>query len=300
MNMSLVSLCCVALLPASDTAGQGRGYPRGDLLMEPSELAQVVQTNRLIVLDVRSQDDYDRGHITGAWRVDHDQWKKAFGDGQDAAGWSRRIGALGIGRESRVVVYDDKQMKDAARIWWILRYWGVEDVRLLNGGWPGWQSAGLPTTREVPAAGKAGSFAAKPRSERLVTMKEILSLLPGKRLEIVDARSGDEHCGIEKRDSKRGGAIPGAKHLEWKDLIVPETSRFRNAQELRPLFAEAGIDLGRPVASHCQSGGRAAVMAFGLELMGSKDVRNYYNGWSEWGNSDKTPIVVPKATAKAR
>jgi thiosulfate/3-mercaptopyruvate sulfurtransferase len=110
----------------------------------------------------------------------------------------------------------------------------------------------------------------------------------------VDARSEDEFCGINKRDNKRGGAIPGAKHLEWSDLIDQETNRFKSPAELKRLFEQAGIDLTRPTASHCNGGGRAAVMAFGLELMGANEVRNYYRGWGEWGNAQDTPIIVPE------
>ena len=110
----------------------------------------------------------------------------------------------------------------------------------------------------------------------------------------MDARSEDEFCGVNKRDNQRGGAIPGAKHLEWSDLIEQKTHRFKSAEELNRLLDQAGIDLAQPTASHCNGGGRAAVMAFGLELMGADEVRNYYRGWGEWGNSQDTPIVVPK------
>ena len=94
--------------------------------------------------------------------------------------------------------------------------------------------------------------------------------------------------------NRRGGAVPGAKHLEWSDLIDKDTQRFKPAAELRNLFRDAKITLDRPTATYCQSGGRAAVMAFGLELMGAKDVSNYYRSWAEWGNADDTPAVLPK------
>ena len=100
---------------------------------------------------------------------------------------------------------------------------------------------------------------------------------------------------MEKRDNKRGGAIPGAKHLEWSDLIDEETQRFKRPEELRRLFDQAGIDLTRPTVSHCNGGGRASVMAFGLELMGAQDVRNYYRGWGEWGNTPGVPVEIPVA-----
>ena len=89
-------------------------------------------------------------------------------------------------------------------------------------------------------------------------------------------------------------AIPGAVHLEWRELIDPSTHRFKSPDELGKLFKEKNIDLQKPIVTHCQSGGRAAVMAFALELMGAKDVSNYYKSWAEWGNADNTPIVKPK------
>ncbi len=268
-------------------------YAHPELLLEPAELANLEVAEQFVILDARPQEQYDQAHVPGARRVDHDAWKKAFGEGQDIEGWSQRIGELGIGPDSKVVVYDDKGMKDAARIWWILRYWGIENARLLNGGWRGWQSAELPTTTATPPPSRV-EFKATPRPDRLATKQQILDLLPEDKLQIVDARSEDEFCGIDTRRNKKGGAIPGARHLEWSDLIDQETQRFRDPVQLRRLFDQAGIDLTRPTASHCNGGGRAAVMAFGLELMGAQEVRNYYRGWSEWGNAEDTPVVRPE------
>jgi thiosulfate/3-mercaptopyruvate sulfurtransferase len=269
-------------------------YPRPELLIEPSELAKAATAGRVVVLDARPQAEYAREHVPGARWVDHAAWAKAFGPGRDIEGWSELIGELGIARDSTVVAYDDNATKDAARIWWILRYWGVADVRLLHGGWKAWRAEGLPTSSEKSAPPQRVEFKAQPISQRLATKDQILNLLSGNKLQIIDARSEGEFCGTEGLQNKRAGAIPGAKHLEWSDLIDPQTDRFKPAGELRQLFREAGVDLNQSTASHCQSGGRASVMAFGLELMGAKDVRNYYPGWSEWGNADDTPIEPGK------
>jgi len=275
------------------SAGGERSYPRADLLVEPAELAKPDVAKQFVILDVRKEEEYLREHLPRALRVDHDAWKAAFGDGADADSWSARIGELGISDSSKVVLYDDNATKDAARIWWILKYWGVEDARLLNGGWKTWKAKGYATTDEVVGASSA-EFKAVPRTGRLTTKTQLLSLLKRDGIQIVDTRSGDEFCGIEKRDNKRGGAIPGAKHLEWKDVIDQETHRFKSSGELRRKFKNAGIDLDQPAATHCQSGGRASVMAFAMELMGANDIRNYYRGWSEWGNAADTPVAAPK------
>jgi thiosulfate/3-mercaptopyruvate sulfurtransferase len=265
-------------------------YPRPDLLIEPAELANPDVAKQFVVLDARERAKYAAGHVPAARWVDHAGWAKAFGHGGDAAGWGKRIGGLGVGRGTTVVVYDDNHAKDAARIWWVLRYWGVEDVRLLNGGWTGWAAGKLPTETADPPAAPV-PFEAKPRPGRLATKEQLLNSLQGGGLQIVDARSEKEFCGVEKMANKRAGAIPGAKQLEWIDLLDKDTRRFKPAADLRRLFAEAGIDLTRSTATHCQSGGRPAVMAFALELMGAREVSNYYPSWAEWGNAADTPVV---------
>jgi thiosulfate/3-mercaptopyruvate sulfurtransferase len=270
-------------------------YPRSNLLVEAEDLAKPEVAPQFVVLDARPRAKYELGHVLHARWVDHAVWAKAFGDGTDAQGWSGRIAALGIDADSKVVVYDDSGSKDAARIWWILRYWGVNDVRLLNGGWPGWVKSSLPVEKESPPAFAPSSFAAHAVSRRLATKQLLLDSLKTGSLQIVDARSDGEFCGTEPFTNKRAGSIPGAKHLEWSDLLDKDTQRFKSAEQIRQLFADAEIQLDQPTATHCQSGGRASVMAFALELMGAKDVSNYYKSWAEWGNADDTPIVPGKA-----
>lgn len=285
--MKWLLIAVVAMLPVSGLADNAprREFPKADLLLEPSELAAPDAAERFVILDVRGEEEYGQGHIPGARRIGHDAWKDAF-EKEDREAWSQRIGKLGIDPDTPVVVYDDAGMKNAGRIWWILRYWGVDDARLLNGGWRGWKAENLPVSQETPEV-KEAKFAAEPKAD-------VLQWLRDPRWQIVDSRSRDEYCGIDKGKNQRGGAIPGAKHLDWVDLINQQTHRFKSPQEIRRLLEQAGIELNRPIATHCQSGGRAAVMAFGLELMGVKDVRNYYRGWSEWGNEEGTPVVVPE------
>jgi thiosulfate/3-mercaptopyruvate sulfurtransferase len=274
------------LVPAQPTT-----YPKADLLAEPGQLAKSIGTREYVILDARGVGKYQDGHIPGAVVVDPVAWARAFGNGDDKPGWSKRVGDLGIDVDTKVVVYDDAQAKDAARIWWILRYWGVKDVRLLNGGWKAWATANVATEKT----------SSQPRSvepkltalgDRLATKKQLLDGLKGKPPQLVDARSTGEYCGTEET-AKRNGAIPGAVHLEWSDTLDPKTGRFKSAVELTKLFKEAGIDPAKPAVTYCQSGGRAAVLAFALELMGGKEVRNYYRSWSEWGNAEDTPIVKP-------
>jgi thiosulfate/3-mercaptopyruvate sulfurtransferase len=275
------------------------GYPRADLLIEAEALAAPGALSKYVVLDARGPRANAEARIPGSRAVDAAAWAKAFGDGSDAEGWSRRIGQLGIGAGTPVVVFDDALSKDAARVWWILRYWGVEDARLLNGGWKAWQAGKHPVETGAPASVQPVPFTARAHAARHATKESILKSLaaPGS-LQIVDARSEAEYCGTDKLSNRRGGAIPGAKHLEWSDLLDKTTQRFLPPVEIRKRFESAGIDVQKPTATHCQSGGRSSVVVFALELLGAKDPRNYYAGWSEWGNADDTPIVPGKPASK--
>jgi thiosulfate/3-mercaptopyruvate sulfurtransferase len=293
-----ISLAALILLGGPAMAADADHYPRPELLLEPAALAKPERAGQFVVLDARGRKAFDENRLPGARWVDAVAWAKAFGAGGDAEAWSGRIGGLGIGRESTVVVYDANCSKDAARIWWILRYWGLDDVRLLNGGWKGWQAAGLPLETGKPKAIAPKTFQAMPRSKRFASKGRLLTALKDNSLQIVDARSAGEFCGIEKHAAKHGGAIPGAKHLEWIDLLDKKTERFKTAEQLRTLFRAAGVELERPTATYCHSGGRASVMAFTLELMGARDVCNYYASWAEWGNAEDTPIVVAPAKTK--
>jgi thiosulfate/3-mercaptopyruvate sulfurtransferase len=269
-------------------------YPQAKLLIEPADLTKPEVAKQFVILDARAKSKYDEGHIPNAVWVDHAAWSKNFGEGADPKGWSSSISSLGIDRESKIVVYDDNMSKDAARIWWILRYWGLEEVRLLNGGWPTWKSESMPVQTEAVEAPKPTHFIAIPVSKRLATKQSLLESLKNSSVQIVDARSEGEFCGTEKLRNKKAGAIPGAKHLEWSDLLDKETQRFKSADQIEKLFVGVGVDVHKPTATHCQGGGRASVMAFGLELMGGTDVSNYYKSFGEWGNADDTPVVPGK------
>jgi thiosulfate/3-mercaptopyruvate sulfurtransferase len=289
----MLSFPCLALLliPAA-AVKNGEAYPRPELLIEPAQLAKLDAGKDVRMLDARGHAKYKEGHVPGAVWVDAVTWARTFASHQDQDKWAKLIGDLGIDLGKHIVIYDDASAKDAARIWWILKYWGVRDVKLLNGGWVGWKdSHGKMEADEVKVTATLPKL--KAEKGRLATKDQLVETIKSKALQIVDARSSDEFCGRQET-AKRNGAIPGAVHQEWTDAIDKKTQRFKSAGELIELFKQNQIDLARPTVTYCQSGGRAAVLAFTLELMGVKDVKNYYKSWSEWGNAENTPIVVPE------
>ncbi|CAN5319607.1 hypothetical protein BH10PLA2_BH10PLA2_30380 [soil metagenome] len=275
-------------------AADGADYARPDMLTEASALAKGPTE---LVVDVRSKKSYLAGHIPGAVWVDAAAWGKAFKPDPDIAAWGKRLGDAGIDLNTHIVLCGGDDVREAARIWWILRYCGVKDVRLLNGGWSAWLGAGgkveQKETRREP---RAVELSIQP--DRLATKDNLLKLLKVTSPQIVDARSSGEFCG-DATTARRNGSIPGATHLEWTECLDPHTKRFKTPAELQKLLREHNIDVSKPAVTYCQSGGRASVMAFTLELMGGRQVQNYYQSWSEWGNDPDTPIVKPAPTKPA-
>jgi thiosulfate/3-mercaptopyruvate sulfurtransferase len=264
-------------------------YPNPALLIEPAELAKNPAAFR--VLDVRGRNLFDKGHVPGAAWVDVAGWSKAFNaNPDDAASWAKRLGAAGVDPAKPIVIVGDA-VNEAARIWWLLRYWDCRDVKLVNGGWTGYAAAGGPvSTDDVKPAATTPTL--KTHRDRLATKSQLLDALKNQPPQIVDARSTGEFCGTADT-ANRNGSIPGAVHLEWTETLDPKTKRFKSPAELQALLAERHIDVNKPAVTYCQSGGRAAAVAFALELMGGQQVGNYYKSWAEWGNAADTPVVKP-------
>ena len=251
----------------------------------------------LRLLDARPKDDYDEGHIPGAVWLDAKAAEKLAarpGGLDDREAWEDWIADLGLKPGAKVVVYDANRQRDAARFWWLLGYLGVDEVALLDGGFPLWRKEDRPVSAEAPKVEPA-AFPVAFRRERLATADDVREALKSKSAQIVDARSDAEFTGAQKL-AKRGGRIPGACHVEWSDL-VDNDGRFLPVEELRAKFEGAKLQKGEPVITHCQSGGRASVDAFVLRRLGFP-TRNYYLGWSDWGNTDDAPIQTGASEPK--
>jgi len=242
MNLVFVAVVLPALTLVSDR------YPRQDLLVEPSELAKLEGANSFLILDVRGKPAYDAGHIPGAIVTSAAEWAKEFQDGKDVEGWSKRLGHLGITSETKIVIYDDASTKDASRAWWILKFFGVKDVRLLNGMWNGWKTGKYPVSQE-PNLLKPVMFHAQIEKNRLATKQEVLQSLESKNSQIIDARSASEHAGKMKL-AQRGGCVPGSTNLDWVNLVDAQTQRFKSPAELKKLFDANGVDLEKPLTPH--------------------------------------------------
>jgi thiosulfate/3-mercaptopyruvate sulfurtransferase len=270
-------------------ADDSNAAPQPAWLVEFDALQGRLDDPTLRVIDARPRAEYERGHIPGAVWVDAkavEAMAAKPGALTDRAMWEAWVAPLGIGPETEVLVYDANRQLDAARLWWLLRYVGVEEVGLINGNFPLWAAEGRPVSTDA-AEVELKPFEIAFRSDRHATKDDVLAAIGAKSSFVIDARSTGEYTGAEKR-SQRGGHVPAACHLEWNNL-VDKDGRFLDEAAARAMLEKIGVKPGEPVITHCQGGGRASVNAFVLERLGFP-TRNYYLGWSDWGNAAETPI----------
>ena len=189
-----------------------------------------------------------------------------------------------------IVVYDDIAGMRSARLFWFLEFFGHDDVHMLNGGYNAWVAAGLPLTQEATVP-KAGNFKMKQRRERVATVDDVLDSISKPESVIIDTRSDGEYKGMVVR-AARGGAIPGAVHLEWTNNL-DDKGFFKPAEQLRSMYEAHGIVPEKDVIPHCHGGYRSAHTYLALRLIGYPKVRNYLGSWGEWGNKPELPIETP-------
>lgn len=284
---------CSALLGAaillSSTTEAAREVDR-PRLVGFDELAARLDEPNLRLLDARPRADFERGHIPGALWVDvkaAEELAARPGGLEDRQAWSAWASPLAIAPDATVLVYDDSRQLAAARVWWLLTYLGVEDAGLVDGSFALWREQGRPISKEESRI-EPVPFRVDFRAGRHADRDQVLAAIREGSAQVLDARSPGEYVGRDKL-SKKAGHVPGACSLEWTQL-VDEKGRFLDEEALRTKLDEAGVRPGKPVITHCQGGGRASVEAFALERLGVP-TRNYYLGWSDWGNAEGTPVA---------
>jgi thiosulfate/3-mercaptopyruvate sulfurtransferase len=247
--------------------------------------------------------DYDKGHIPGAVFFDIDDIAQPDASlphmipSPDL--FAHKIGALGIGDDDRVVVYDSNGLSSAGRAWWMLRLFGHQNVALLDGGLPKWKAEGRPVVTAVPSPAPRHFT---PRFEPALVRDRaaMLGNLATRREQVVDARAAGRFDGAtaEVRPGLRSGHIPGSRSLPYEQLTDPATRQLRSAEQLTALFRDAGVALNRPIVTSCGSGVTACALAFALHLIGHPGAAVYDGSWSEWGLPGDTPVETG-AAAKA-
>ena len=246
---------------------------------------------RALVIDLRPAEAFAVGRIPGA--VHLDLWGVSLIDTSDAPlrafMWmiAHLFALRGVSADRPVVVYEADSGMRAARAFWFLEYLGHRQSFILDGGLNAWVARGGAVTTDVVAP-EPTDWEGTPDESKLATWSQVRDRLGNPATAIVDTRSDAEHFGEAIR-AKRGGAIPGASHLEWKRNLTPD-GRFKSAQELRAMYDAIGVTPDREVVTYCQGGYRAAHTYVALKLAGFDRVRNYTGSWKEWGDREDLPL----------
>jgi len=274
-----------------------KGYANSDLVLSPRELASLLEHGaapRPLLLDLRPPDAYAVGHIPTAIHLD--LWGVSLIDTDPAPlkafMWmiEHVLAVHGVDATTPVVVYDEHSGVRAARAFWFLEHFGHPSVRVLDGGFNAWTAAGLTVTRDAAPPPKS-EWTGRRDERTLATWKDVKSAIDRDDVVIVDTRTDEEHEGTLVR-ARRGGAVPGAVHIEWTRNLS-DSGEFKNADELKKMYTDAGVTPDREVITYCQGGYRAANSYLALRLLGYPRVRMYIGSWKEWGDREDLPIEQP-------
>ncbi len=274
-------------------------------LIETEWLAAHLGDPRLRVLDASwylpamdrdAREEHAAARIPGATYFDIDAVADQSSDlphmlpGAEAFG--KAVGEMGIGNDSRVVVYDAMGAFSAPRVWWMFHAFGHDDVAVLNGGLHKWQAEGRPLTSEGDQAAPT-VFQAALREKLVRSVDEIVANLASGEDQVADVRGAGRFDGSEPevRPGLRSGHIPGSVNIPFERMTDPTTRAFLAPAQLRQVIQDAGLDLGRPIVTSCGSGVTACVVALGLELIGFQDYAIYDGSWTEWGGRTDLPIA---------
>jgi len=275
------------------------GYAN-EVLVTTDWLAEHRTDENIVVAEVDENPDlYDEEHIPGAvklhWREDlQDPVERDIVEKDD---FERLLGQRGIGNDTAVVLYGDKNNWFAAYAYWYLKIYGHRDVRILDGGRQKWIDEGRELTAELPSP-TATSYMAQEADEGIRARRDaVMEAIGSSAKALVDVRSPQEFSGeliappgYEQEGAQRAGHIPSAQSIPWAQA-VRDDGTFKPADELRQLYAGKGVTDDKVVTAYCRIGERSAHTWFVLrELLGYRDVKNYDGSWTEWGNLVDVPI----------
>ena len=272
------------------------GYAYPDLLWTPDQLSARLDDPSVKVVDVRPGERFSMGHIPGAhhyaiYAVNCDDTDEAPLN-SFVRMWAFLLGSRGISFDDTIVLCGEITGMTSTRGLWFLEYLGHRDVHILDGGYTAWADAGLATTRDADVT-PAVPFRFTPRPEKVATYKDVLRVIDAPDGLVLDTRSRLEFTGADVR-AARGGAIPGAVHVEWLNNLTAD-GKMKPAEELRRQFEAAGVTPDKEIIAYCQTGYRSAHAYTALRLLGYERVRNYLGSWREWGDKTHLPIETRAA-----
>jgi thiosulfate/3-mercaptopyruvate sulfurtransferase len=269
-------------------------------LIQADELQSRLSENTLMIIDTRfnlqdvqaGQQTYAEGHIPGAFYLDIDKdlsGPKAEHGGRhplpDVDILAKKLESIGVSNKSKIVIYDDSANMYAGRLWWLLRYMGLEDVNVLDGGFSGWLEKGFPTTQDIPEA-KPAKFKPRLQYQMLVDKDYVKRRMGNPNVILVDARAADRYRGENETLDPKAGHIPGAINKPFTENL--EDKKFKSPEALSKHFSD--IPKNKEVILYCGSGVSANHNLIALEEIGFKGVKLYAGSWSDWVSYAENPV----------
>jgi thiosulfate/3-mercaptopyruvate sulfurtransferase len=237
--------------------------------------------------DRNALEEYQEAHIPGARFFDIDEISDLRSDLPHMAPpiekFMSRMRAMGVGDGHQIVVYDGAGLFSAARVWWLFRLMGQENVAVLDGGLPKWQSEGRPID-DMPPIVRDRHMTVRFQNRMVRDVTQVASASKLGDIEVVDARSAARFRGEapEPREGLRAGHIPGSRNVPY-DTLLNADKTMKSPEQCRAIFEAAGVDLGKAIITSCGSGVTAAILTLALERMGHSQWSIYDGSWAEWG-----------------
>jgi len=253
---------------------------------------------RLVEVDVDTS-SYEQGHIEGAvgWNWQSQLQETVSRNLVSKEGMESLLGSAGIDNNTTVVLYGDNNNWFAAWAFWQMKYYGHDDVKLMNGGRAKWEAEGKPLSIAAANPGSKSYTAKAPNEDIRAYRDQVLTKVGAGSISLVDVRAPAEYSGellapenLPQEGSQRGGHIPSAANVPWGQAVA-EDGTFKSADELQALYGGKGIDGSKETIAYCRIGERSSHTWFVLtQLLGHSNVRNYDGSWTEWGSIVGAPI----------
>jgi thiosulfate/3-mercaptopyruvate sulfurtransferase len=254
---------------------------------------------RVAEVDYDPKANYKLGHVPGAVLFD---WKEDINDPLTRNIFSKQscedlLQRAGINNDTTLILYGDFNNWFAAFAFWVFKYYGYDDIRLMNGGRKKWLEEDRPLSKDIPEYPKGNFKAAEPDKSIRVFLNYVRDSLGSSQKALIDVRSPKEFTGeilappeYPTEHAQRGGHIPGALNIPWSQA-VSEDGTFKSTEELKKLYESKGITSDKEVIAYCRIGERSSHTWFVIKyLLGYPNVKNYDGSWTEWGNMIDNPI----------
>lgn len=283
-------------------ASQQKGYANPGVLVDTQWVLEHHKDPnvRVVEVDYDPTSNYNQGHIPGSVLFD---WKADLNDQVNRDILSKEqleslLGRNGVSNDTWIILYGDFNNWFAAYAFWDLKYYGVENVKLMNGGRKKWLLEDRPLTKDIPTYDKTAFKASEPDVKIRVLKDEVIQALKREGKVLVDVRGPKEFSGeilappeYPTEQAQRGGHIPGALNIPWGQAVNDADGTFKGRSDLEALYQSKGVVPQKEVIAYCRIGERSSHTWFVLTyLLGYPNVKNYDGSWTEWGNSIRIPI----------